>query len=146
MSERPGHLPATQALEALGELYHSLEREVAALNPRCELRGRCCDFPVSGLTLYATEIEVEYLKLRHPRGRQPAAHWCPHYVGGRCEAREGRPLGCRLYFCDPDRQSDLEQLSMRYHQELKRLHRAHDIPYRYAPFLMQVRSATPPDR
>jgi Fe-S-cluster containining protein len=136
---RPGR-PA--ALARLGELYDDLDREIAALAPKCELSGRCCDFPTSGLTLFATDLELEWLRERTPAGRNDDPALCPHWRGGRCEARDGRPLGCRLYFCDATRAAALDDLSMRYHARLKRIHDETGHPYRYGPFLPRVRAAS----
>ena len=37
--------PVDDALARLDALYADLDAELAALAPRCELSGRCCDFP-----------------------------------------------------------------------------------------------------
>lgn len=130
---------ADQAHARLGELYADLEAELAALAPRCELSGRCCDFPRSGLSLYATDLELEWLRARTGGGRNHHPALCPHWVAGRCEARDGRPLGCRLYFCDEEKAAALEELSVRFHARLKRIHDETGQPYRYGPFLPRVR-------
>jgi Fe-S-cluster containining protein len=130
------------ALARLGELYADLDRELAALAPKCELSGRCCDFPRSGLTLFATDLELQWLRARSPAGRSDDPALCPHWVAGRCEARDGRPLGCRLYFCDASKAAQLEEVSLRYHARLKRIHDETGHPYRYGPFLPRVRAAS----
>lgn len=150
MSAAPGDDPLAMppaALAGLAELYSELEREIAALAPRCELSGRCCDFPRSGHVLYATDLELAHLRGTLPlrSGGDPAL--CPWWEQGRCTARDGRPLGCRLYFCDPKRQVELEALSLRVHARLKQLHDASGAAYRYSPFVRRVRelaAADPP--
>ena len=42
-----------------------------------------------------------------------------------------RPLGCRIYFCDPRAAGWQEDLSERTLARLRALHDAHDVPYRY---------------
>lgn len=133
---------AKPPLARLGELYADLEREIAALAPKCELSGRCCDFPASGLSLFATDLELQWLRERSPAGRNEDPGLCPHWNAGRCEAREGRPLGCRLYFCDASKAEELDRLSVRYHARLKRIHDETGHPYRYGPFLPRVRAAS----
>jgi len=137
----PSNRPA--ALARLGELYDDLDREIAALAPKCELSGRCCDFPKSGLTLFATDLELDWLRERTRGGGNDDPALCPHWRGGRCEARDGRPLGCRLYFCDASKAAPLEELSVRYHERLRRIHDETGVAYRYAPFLPQARAPGP---
>ena len=135
--------PMLDALARLDALYADLDAELAALAPRCELSGRCCDFPKSGLTLFSTALEMERLRRSgapHENG-DPAL--CPHWSAGVCVAREGRPLGCRLYFCDASKAAPLEELSIRYHERLRRIHDETGVAYRYAPFLAQARSPVP---
>jgi hypothetical protein len=128
------------ALARLDELYADLDRELAALAPRCELSGRCCDFPKSGLTLFATALEMERLRRSGAPARQDDPALCPHWSGGTCHARDGRPLGCRLYFCDASKAAELEELSVRYHARLRSLHDVTGFAYRYARFLAQARA------
>jgi Fe-S-cluster containining protein len=128
------------ALRRLGELYADLDAELGRLATRCELSGRCCDFPRSGLTLFATDLELRWLRERTPAGRNDDPALCPHWQAGRCEARDGRPLGCRLYFCDAAKAAELDDLSVRFHARLKRIHDETGVPYRYGPFLPRVRA------
>lgn len=123
------------ALAALRDLYAGLDAELAALAPRCELSGRCCDFRRSGHVLFATDVELAHLARRAPPAVEGAPDLCPWWSGGRCHAREGRPLGCRLYFCDASKRDELEALSMRAHARLKELHDAAGASYRYGPFV-----------
>jgi len=121
------------ALARLGELYDDLEREIAALAPKCELSGRCCDFPKSGLTLFATDLELQWLREQTRGGGNDDPALCPHWRGGRCEAREGRPLGCRVYFCDPGFQATGNAISETYLRRLKELAEEFGAGWRYAP-------------
>jgi hypothetical protein len=128
----------------LAALYARLDAELAARNPRCELSGRCCDFPRSGQRLYATAPETDYA-LDAAGGRAPPAPsgLCPWWVDGRCGNRAGRPLGCRIYFCDPAWESEMPRVYERYHAELRALHERHGLDYRYAPFVDAVRETRP---
>ncbi len=131
-------MPAA-ARDGLVELYRDLDRELAALQPRCELSGRCCDFRANGHVLFATDLELSHLAATLPPSEDGPADLCPWWKAGRCEAREGRPLGCRLYFCDPTKQRELLELSQRFHDRLKRLHESTSAPYRYDRFVRRVR-------
>jgi Fe-S-cluster containining protein len=130
------------ALSALRQLYADLERELAELRPKCELSGRCCNFLESGHTLFASDLELAQLATTTPlrAALEPGdARLCPWWKKGLCEAREGRPLGCRVYFCDGSKAPQLEELSVRFHARLKRLHDDHAVAYRYEPFVRRVR-------
>ena len=131
------------ALARLDALYAGLDGELASLAPRCELSGRCCDFPRSGHTLFATALEMERLRRSRAPARNDDPALCPHWSAGACVAREGRPLGCRLYFCDESKAGPLEELSVRYHARLRRIHDETGVAYRYAPFLAQARAPAP---
>lgn len=144
MSDRRDEAGSESALRELAVLYAELEAELARIAPRCELSGRCCDFPRSGLTLFSTDLELDLLERRTPPPDAAAVggeddRLCPHWRGGLCQAREGRPLGCRLYFCDERKALALEELSVRFHDRLKRLHDRAGIAYRYGPFVPRVR-------
>jgi Fe-S-cluster containining protein len=85
----------------LEDLYREVEEQVTGLSPRCEMSGVCCRFEEAGHELFATGLEADYAVHRHPQGEEPEAPGrCPYHVKGLCTAREGRPLGCRTYFCD----------------------------------------------
>jgi len=131
---------AADVARELRELYERVDAEIAARNPRCELSGRCCDFPRSGHRLYATDIETA-LAVQARGGVVPpaASGLCPWWVDGRCTNREGRPLGCRLYFCDPSWKDEMTAAYERWHGELKALHARHALPYRYAEFTAALR-------
>lgn len=129
--------PALQA--ELAALYAGLERELQRLSPRCELSGRCCDFPASGHRLYATAPEIDYaLALGGAPPRAPSDSLCPWHVDGMCRNRDGRPLGCRVYFCDPGYQDAMPAIYERHHAALRELHARHGLPYAYASFPQAV--------
>ncbi|MBM4014932.1 MAG: hypothetical protein FJ293_08205 [Planctomycetes bacterium] len=141
MSDAGDPLAAIPAAARAGlvELYRDLERELAAVQPRCELSGRCCDFRANGHVLFASDLELAHLAATLPLRADGPADLCPWWQGGLCAAREGRPLGCRLYFCDATKQSELQALSERFHDRLKRLHESTAAPYRYDRFVRRVR-------
>jgi hypothetical protein len=130
------------ALLALSAIYRELEAELAVHAPRCELSGRCCDFKGAGHELFATELEVEWAR-RHAaperRGLREDSELCPFHVAGRCELRAGRPLGCRVYFCDPRFAAAMPELAERYHRRVVALHEEHGLRYRYARFVRSIR-------
>lgn len=100
---------------AMGTLYAELDAEVAAHAPACTNRGVCCKFEAFGHNLFATAIELAYFlattdgPLRVPADR---SH-CPYQQEGQCTARDGRPTGCRIFFCDPTAQDWQPELTER---------------------------------
>lgn len=125
-----------KAVRALRDLYATVDREVARAGPVCHLSGKCCDFPVSGHVLYASDLETEIVleQQRPPPAEQPG--WCPFYRARRCTLRELRPLGCRIYFCDAAYEAGrMAEISEEAHRQLKQIHDDHGIDYRYAPFV-----------
>ena len=132
--------PTAAAFPALAALYARLDAELAARNPRCELSGRCCDFPRSGHRLYASGLEADFA-VAAAGGVVPDAPsgLCPWHVEGRCTQRRGRPLGCRVYFCDPAFADEMPHVYERFHAELRALHELHGLDYEYREFVEAVR-------
>lgn len=65
---------------------------------------------------------------------------CPHAHGGQCHAREHRPLGCRIFYCDPAAQHWQGPLTEECLQELRVLHEELGVPYFYADWLAVLRA------
>jgi hypothetical protein len=123
-------------------LYERLGGEIATANPVCELSGRCCRFHEYGHTLFISRVEAELLLSEGlPAGAVVDEASCPFQVQGLCTARERRPLGCRIYFCDPNYAGVGEQFSEQYLSELKRLHEATATPWEYRPLHHFLREA-----
>ncbi len=56
---------------------------------------------------------------------------CPFQIDKLCGVHALRPLGCRMYFCDPTSTEWQNDLYERLHAELRRLHDETGVPYRY---------------
>src|SRR5689334_16628454 len=106
--------------QAVLALYADVDREVAAAGPVCVASGRCCRFKEYGHTLFLSNLEAEVL-LHSAPAYDPAAvspDFCPFQRGNLCTAREPRPLGCRVYYCDPNYQQTAQQISEKYLRRL----------------------------
>jgi len=68
-----------------------------------------------------------------PYDRPVTGDFCPFQKGNLCTAREPRPLGCRVYYCDPAYQETGARISEEYLRRLKRLADEHGAEWRYAP-------------
>src|SRR5437660_5629326 len=87
------------------QLYEEVDRSVAAAGPVCVASGRCCRFKEYGHTLFLSNLEADVLLAEAPPYEQPVSpDFCPFQKGNLCTAREPRPLGCRIYYCDPNYQ------------------------------------------
>ena len=116
------------------DLYREVDREVAAAGPVCVASGRCCRFKEHGHVLYLSDMEAEVLLASAPPSDTPVSpEFCPFQKDNLCTAREPRPLGCRVYFCDPAYQETSNQITEKYLTRLKALAQEHGREWRYAP-------------
>jgi Fe-S-cluster containining protein len=116
------------------DLYAAVDRDVAAAGPVCVASGRCCRFKEWGHTLFLSNLEAAVLLADAPPYEQPvSADFCPFQKDKLCTAREPRPLGCRVYFCDPNYQQTAQQITEKYLRQLKDLADAHGVAWHYAP-------------
>ena len=130
------------------ELYQEVDREVAAAGPVCVASGRCCRFKEYGHVLFLSNLEAEVLLASAPGYQQPVTpDFCPFQKDNLCTAREPRPLGCRVYYCDPSYQETGNRITEKYLQRLKDLAQATGVPWLYAPlhhFLNHPDAGLPP--
>ena len=128
------HLCHMNIREFILDLYRQIDAEVSAAGPRCEASGRCCRFKAYGHKLYLTSLEAEILLADAPAYDQPVDEaGCPFQVDNLCTAREPRPMGCRIYFCDPDYQETANKITEKYLARLRQVVREHDLEWEYAP-------------
>jgi hypothetical protein len=115
-------------------LYAEVDGAIAAVGPVCHSSGRCCRFKEYGHVLFISNLEATVLLQDAPAYPSPVTpDFCPFQKDNLCTAREPRPLGCRIYYCDPSYQEVGAQLSETYLRRLKELADAHGLPWRYAP-------------
>lgn len=119
--------------DGLLQIYEDLAQDIAQRAPVCDLSGRCCRFKEYGHRLYLSRPEAELLlEAGLPEGAQIDESGCPFQIGQLCTARERRPFGCRVYFCDPSYAGQAEQLTELYLTQLKSLHGSTETPWDYA--------------
>jgi hypothetical protein len=116
------------------QLYQEVDRAVADAGPVCVASGRCCRFKEYGHVLFLSNLEADVLLASAPPYETPVSpDFCPFQKEKLCTAREPRPLGCRVYYCDPNYQETGNQITETYLRRLKDLAREHGVEYRYAP-------------
>jgi len=133
---------------ALDAVYEEAAEAIAKRGPVCNASGRCCRFEQYGHRLYVTGLEAAFTVSRltndHPdlnaKSLQAAidAGGCPFQIDNLCAVHPLRPLGCRVYFCDPIAQGWQERLSERLLEKIRSLHEAHEIPYRYGQWRLML--------
>lgn len=131
-------------------IYAAADAAVAGHAPKCEASGRCCRFTEYGHTLFLSRLEAEVLLETAPEYTGPVTRdGCPFQIGGLCTARDERPLGCRVYFCDPTFQDAMPGIIEHGVRQLKDLCDELDRPWDYAPlekFLNQALTVGRPSR
>ena len=134
--------------EAVGGLYARVQAEIDARRPACAVSGRCCRFEDYGHRLFVTTMElaafVHHLHEARAAGRvRDVAAWdgtgCPFQVSRLCGVHPLRPFGCRMFFCDATATDWQNETYERFHAELRRLHQAMGVPYRYVEWRTALR-------
>src|SRR3954469_2463847 len=97
------------------QLYAEADREVAAAGPVCIASGRCCRFKEYGHVLFVSNLEASVLLAEASAYDAPvSADFCPFQRDKLCTARGPRPLGCRVYYCDPHYQERAGEITEKY--------------------------------
>lgn len=130
----------SEIIERMRSFYAETDRLIAEHSPTCWNRGQCCSFGTFGHRLYVTALEVAYYLSAVELLTPITDDACPHAFDGKCHMRDHRPLGCRVYFCDPDAQSWQGPLTEDRLAELRKLHEQFDIPYLYADWMVVLKA------
>ncbi len=154
-----------EVLAAMQRLYEEADRAIAEQNATCWNSGECCRFGRYGHRLFVTTLEVAFYvakneddSTQHPAHdaftrHEPtllslpvynesaaAADTCPHAYEGRCHVRGSRPLGCRIFYCDPAAQHWQGPMTEAYLTQLRMLHEQYEVPYVYADWMSVLRA------
>lgn len=127
--------------DAMRAFYERVDAAIAARHPVCQNRGACCKFEAFGHKLYVTTPELAYFAGGRRSDWRPVAGGatCPYQVEGQCTAREHRPLGCRVFFCDPAAQDWQPDAYEAHLAELRAMCDAEGIEYRNVEWLSALR-------
>jgi hypothetical protein len=127
------------------EIYREVDQAVAAAGPVCVASGRCCRFKEYGHVLFLSNLEADVLLAGAPPYTKPvSADFCPFQKANLCMAREPRPLGCRIYYCDPSYQESGYQITESGLRRLKDLADQHGLPWHYGPLHQFLNAGNPP--
>lgn len=122
------------ALRELLALYGELDRRLARLGVTCRACGACCNFARHDYRLYASRLERALVEREHGPPQVTAEGCCGFLREGRCAAHAVRPLGCRMFFCDPAHKPREQALYHAVQRRLRAAVRAYGVPWDYAPF------------
>ncbi len=134
------HARRPEVVAAMREFYAEADREIEEQNPTCRNKGECCRFGEFGHRLYVTTLEVVYYLATGNLPPPVTADACPHSLDGKCHARNRRPLGCRVFYCDPHARHWQGPLSERRLARLKVMHEALQVPYMYTDWMAVVKA------
>ena len=135
---------------AVEAIYAEVESELAAIQPRCEMSGRCCRFEEFGHRLFVTTAELATFATAASEC-EPALTLLGREDGGGCRFQEMRlcqahairPMGCRLFFCDAAHEDRLQQLFERTHDRLKTVHDELGVEYLYVEWRQGLEAIVP---
>ncbi len=124
---------------AINQIYHDLSNDIAQHNPVCKETGRCCHFDTYDHRLYVTTLEVAWIELQLTTQNRAALQTadlpnidnCPFQSNTKCTIHPIRPIGCRIFFCDPSTKHWQASLYEQYLARLRTIHNDHAIPYQY---------------
>ncbi len=127
---------------AMRAFYESLDAAITERRPTCWNKGACCKFGEFGHRLYVTSVEAAYFAggLRHEWRPPTSEDRCPYQIDGLCTAREHRPMGCRVFFCDPASSHWQSEEYERCLARLKAICSEHGVEYRYVEWLSALRA------
>ncbi|CAN5486495.1 hypothetical protein BH11PLA2_BH11PLA2_34290 [soil metagenome] len=126
-------------------VYAEVDAAIAAAKPRCDASGRCCRFTEYGHTLFLSQFEADILLETAPAYTKPVTRdGCPFQVDNLCTARDERPLGCRIYFCDPAFQEPQQKITEDAIAKLKAIANEFDTGWKYAPLHVFLNDANRP--
>ena len=129
-----------EVVDAMRRFYEDADREIAARPATCWNRGECCRFGQFGHRLYVTSLEVCYYLATGDLPPAITDDTCPHAFEGKCHARDRRPLGCRIFYCDPNAQSWQGSFTEERLGALREMHEQLDVPYVYADWMAILRA------
>ena len=130
-------LPAVQEaaenacfLRQLREILTAADAAIASCGAICRQCGKCCSFAKMDHQLFVSTGELALLTTMNPPCA-PAPLRCPYQVDSACTARDLRPLGCRIYYCDPTTTASFSDIYEQYHRRILFLHRRFGSIYYY---------------
>jgi Fe-S-cluster containining protein len=135
------HLADKQIGAAVAQALSDADDAISQYQPTCWYLGECCRFGAAEHRLYVTVPELIHFAQNHPPVPvDDGADVCPFQREGRCTAREARPLGCRVYFCQASARWWQSVVTEEYLRRLRDLGERFNLPYLYVEWLDGLRA------
>lgn len=105
---------------------------VASLGEAVAVSGESRDWPATREASDARKTPPAPASLSLPQVEAARSRGdCPFLVDRLCSVHTVKPLGCRVYFCDPSAQAWQQDLSEQALASIRAIHDRHGIEYRY---------------
>jgi Fe-S-cluster containining protein len=128
-------------LDFLQTLYRRVDDQIGQVQSTCQNCRRCCDFDLSGLSLFVTNLELDYFRYHVKTIPLILANRCPFLDPDHgCTVRAYRPLGCRTFFCKPPPSYDQQIIYEDALTKIKCFIRENDLSYAYVEWLTALRT------
>ncbi len=125
----------------MDSLYREIDSRIGMVQGTCDNCKRCCDFALSGLNLFVTNVELACFLLHTDQIPEITGARCP-FLDDRagCSARAARPIGCRTFFCKPPAGYDQQILYEEALSAVKQFVRERDLPYFYVEWIRTLKT------
>jgi len=130
----------SDVVDSMRALYEQADQLIAAQPATCWNKGECCRFGQFGHRLYVTTLEAAYYLSQGDSPPPITEDACPHAHEGKCHARDRRPLGCRIFYCDPAATHWQGPLTEQLLDRLRQMHAELEVPYVYADWMSVVQA------
>lgn len=121
-------------------MYDEVDRKIAKGGYSCSNCKECCNFEISGLSLFVTNIEFEYFRMNTDKIRIPEGNICPYLdKEDGCSVRNIRPLGCRTFFCNPSDEIELSEIYEEALAKIKAFVEKNHLEYSYNLWLNDLK-------
>jgi hypothetical protein len=133
-----------EVLAAVEGVYAALQARIDQRRPVCVISGKCCHFERYGHLMYVSTMELAaFVASIGLRGASLNDKWdgtgCLFQVGKLCGVHSFRPMGCRVFYCDPTAIEWQRDQYEQFHGELRRLHEQMQVPYFYVEWRQGLR-------
>lgn len=136
----------SQIFSELISIYNGLENGNNGDGALCICCGECCDFNRSGHKLYLSLVEALYM-VHAPRDVMTQDFLpilerglCPYQIQNKCTNREGRSIGCRVFFCKADG-NFMQEKSNEALDEVKALSQKYLLEWIYGELVVMLTAA-----
>ena len=129
-----------EVISAMRGFFAETDRLVAQEPATCWNKGNCCKFGQFGHRLFVTTLEACYYLSQGDPPPPIESDSCPHAFDGKCHARDRRPLGCRIFYCDAIAQAWQGPLTEERLARLRTMHDELDVPYFYEDWMTILRA------